>query len=204
MVSTAIFPTLPGLGWSVTRKPSLASRISTHQSGREVRAQQMQYPVREFELTYELLRSGPLYAELQAMEGFFLQQAGSFGQFLFKDSYTPDFQVRAGALGTGDGSSTQFKLARVLGGFSEPVGYVFATDLTAVYLGGAIVDASAYSVTAPNNLVFATAPGAGVAIAADFDFYFQVRFAEDSLELEEFMSTLFELKQCRLRQVLPL
>lgn len=203
MVSTTIFPALATIGWSVTRKPSLSSHVSTHQAGREIRAAQMRYPVREFTLTYELLRSAAAFAELQAIEGFFLQQAGSFGQFLWQDSYTPDYQVRGGAIGTGDGATTSFKLARAWGGFSEPVGYVFPTDLTAVYLGGGVIAASGYSLTAPNNLVFATAPGAGVAITADFDFYFQARFSTDSLELEEFMSELFELKECRLTQVLP-
>jgi uncharacterized protein (TIGR02217 family) len=203
LVSTTIFPKLTE-GWSVIRKPSLSSRISTHQAGREIRAQQMQYPVRQFTLTYEVLRSAAAYAELQAIEGFFLQQGGSFGQFLFKDRYTPDFQVTGGLIGTGDGTTTNFKLARPWGGFLEPVGYVFPADLTAVYLGGgAAINASTYSVTAPNNLVFTTAPAAGVAITADFAFYFQVRFGDDSLELEEFMSMLFELKECRLMQVLP-
>ena len=203
LVSTTIFPMLATIGWSVTRKPALSSHISTHQAGREIRAAQMRYPVREFTLTYELLRSAAAFAELQAIEGFFLQQTGSFGQFLWQDSYTPDYQVRGGPIGTGDGATTSFKLARAWGGFSEPVGYVFPTDLTAIYLGGSAVAASSYSLTAPNNLAFATAPAAGVAITADFDFYFQVRFGADSLELEEFMSELFELKECRLTQVLP-
>jgi uncharacterized protein (TIGR02217 family) len=202
VVNTAIFPQLTR-GWSVIRKPTIAGRISTHQTGREIRQAQMQYPVREFTLTYEVLRSAPAYAELQTIEGFLLSQLGTYGQFLWQDNCTPDYQVTGGAIGTGDGTTLAFTLTRNWGGFAEPVGYVFPTGLTAVYFNGVVQSASSYSVGSPNQLVFATAPAAGINITADFTFYFQVRFSTDNMELEEFMSMLFELKELKLMQILP-
>jgi len=202
LVNTAIFPQLTR-GWSVIRKPTIAGRISTHQTGREIRQAQQQYPVREFTLTYEVLRSAPAYAELQTIEGFLLSQLGTYGQFLWQDNCTPDYQVTGGSVGTGDGTTLAFTLTRNWGGFAEPVGYVFPTGLTAVYFNGVVQSASLYSVVSPNQLVFATAPAAGTNITADFSFYFQVRFSTDNMELEEFMSMLFELKELKLMQVLP-
>ena len=53
---TAIFPTLPGLGWSVTKMPRFAGRIQNAISGREVRVLDQANPIWTWTLTYSLLR----------------------------------------------------------------------------------------------------------------------------------------------------
>ena len=53
---TAIFPVLPGLGWSVTKSPRFAGRIQHAVSGREVRVLDQPYPIWTWTLTYALLR----------------------------------------------------------------------------------------------------------------------------------------------------
>ena len=53
---TAIFPALPGLGWSVTKSPRFAGRIQHAVSGREVRVLDQPYPIWTWTLTYSLLR----------------------------------------------------------------------------------------------------------------------------------------------------
>lgn len=69
----------------------------------------------------------------------------------------------------------------------------------AIYDNGAIVNPgsglSAVGLTLPNQLVFATAPTSGHAITADFDYYFVCRFDDDKLELNEFVSKLFDLQK---------
>lgn len=56
MVMTAIFPSLPGQGWSVTKSPRFATRIQRAVSGRELRALDQPYPLWTWTLTYPLLR----------------------------------------------------------------------------------------------------------------------------------------------------
>ena len=92
---TAIFPTLPGLGWSVTKTPRFAGRIQNAISGRELRVLDQVNPIWTWTLTYSLLRdkwdaraaTGPGigYDELRTLAGFFLQQQGTFRPFLFDD-----------------------------------------------------------------------------------------------------------------------
>src|SRR2546425_11323126 len=53
---TAIFPVLPGLGWSVTKSARFATRIQRTVNGRELRALDQPYPVWTWTLTHALLR----------------------------------------------------------------------------------------------------------------------------------------------------
>ena len=53
---TAIFPSLPGLGWSVSKAPKFATRTQKAISGRELRVVDQLYPVWTFTLKYEFLR----------------------------------------------------------------------------------------------------------------------------------------------------
>ena len=53
------------------------------------------------------------------------------------------------------------------------------------------------------DITFATAPGAGVTVSADFGVLWLCRFAEDALDLEEFMAMLFELQVVKLMTVRP-
>src|SRR5580658_3854223 len=132
---TAIFPTLPGLGWSVSKAPRFATRIQRAVSGRELRALDQPNPIWSWTLTYSMLRdkndtrgaSGPGvgYDELRTLMGFFLQQQGAFTPFLYDDP--TDGQVLAQTIGTGDGSTMVFQLVRSMGtalpggGFAEPI-----------------------------------------------------------------------------------
>jgi hypothetical protein len=82
---TAIFPSLPGLGWSVTKTPRFTGRIQNAISGRELRVLDQVNPIWTWTLTYSLLRDkwdaraaagpGAGYDELRTLAGFFLQAA---------------------------------------------------------------------------------------------------------------------------------
>src|SRR5438270_598964 len=92
---TAIFPSLPGLGWSVVKSPRFATRIQRAVNGRELRALDQPNPIWSWILTYPLLRdrsdarapsgAGIGYDELRTLAGFFLQQQGALQPFLFDD-----------------------------------------------------------------------------------------------------------------------
>lgn len=205
----AVFPVLPGLGWSVTKTPRFAGRIQNAVSGRELRVLDQVKPVWTWTLTYTLLRDkwdmraatgpGVGYDELRTLVGFFLQQQGTFRPFLFDDP--TDNRITDQVLGTGDGSEDMFQLVRSMGGFAEPI---TAPDVvSAIRYNGMRQDPAIYSVDSETGLVtFITPPAAGHVITADFTYRFRVRFADDSAEFENFMYQLWQLKQIKLQSVL--
>ena len=152
MTNTPVFPVLPGLGWSVHKKPTFASLIAPHVSGREARAAQYINPIWQFELGFEGLDGttsgvyGGLGAKsLQALMGLFLQCQGQYAPFVYYDP--TDYAVTAQAFGTGDGTTTTFPLKRMLGGFSEQIIAPFAPASTTLFnLPGS-------TLYAPNNLL---------------------------------------------------
>ncbi len=211
---TAIFPTLPGLGWSVSKTPRFATRVQRAVSGRELRVLDQPNPLWSWTLTYSLLRdkndtrapSGPGvgYDELRTLMGFFLQQQGAFAPFLFDDP--TDDQAAAQPIGTGDGSATIFQLVRTMGaglpggGFAEPI--AAPNTLSAVYFNGVLQSPSIYGLDPSTGLVtFTTPPPAGQLVTADFTYYFRVRFADDSADFENFLYQLWALKQVKLQSV---
>jgi uncharacterized protein (TIGR02217 family) len=198
-MSLATFPALPGQGWSVTKTPRFSTRVASHSSGREVRAGLYAHALYEFELAFDGLDSSGANAglqvqSLQTLMGFWLGCGGQFGAFLYVDP--TDNSVSGQVIATGDGSTTSFTLGRAIGGYYEPVSYV--TSISTVTVSGA---ATAYSLSAPNIVTFATAPPGGAAIAASFNYAFQCRFLDDQAEFENFMSGLWRAKGLKFRQV---
>ena len=205
MTAPPALPSLPGLAWSRHKKPGFATRVASHVSGREVRVALMNYPLYEFELTYNGLTSsssgfaGLGSSSLQSLMGFFLQLQGQFGTFLYTDP--DDTAVTGQAFATGDGATKSFTMMRSLGGFLEPVGWV--TGITNVYLNGAAQSGGSYSLATPNTLTFTSAPGSGVVVSADFSYAFNCRFLDDQMDFEEFMSNLWKLDSMKFRSVKP-
>ena len=157
MTTPPVFPSLPGQGWSVHKKPKWSTIIAPHVSGREVRFANYEYPLWEFEATFDGLGSdsisypGLVGQSLQSLMGLFLQCQGQFGTFLYTDP--TDNSVSGQIFATGDGSTTSFAFARVLGGFVEPVGWV--TSVSQVTVGG-VAQSTGWSVVTPSSLVFTT------------------------------------------------
>ena len=211
----AVFPSLPGLGWSVHKSPAFKTRIQRAVNGRELRAIDQPNPIWTFTLTYPFLRDshdtrqagglGVGYDELQTLMGFFLGQQGSFASFLFSD---PSDNSRLNEyIGTGDGTTTAFTLVRRMpagGGagssFIETMNW--PQNVSALYLNGVAQGSGwSWSLSSP-TITFTTAPGAGVSINVDFTYYFLVRFHDDSADFENFMFQLWSLKQVKLVSVL--
>jgi hypothetical protein len=151
-VSTELFPgslgspaSLPGLAFSVHKRPRFATGNHQASSGVGVRVAYMEYPIWEFELTYEFLidSATDLQSQFKTLLGFFLSRHGGFDTFLLKDA--DDYLVENGALGTADGVTTQFPFLRYMGGFPELVGQV--DDAATITLYGSIEEASAIPAT---------------------------------------------------------
>ena len=199
-MSTSIFPTLAGLGWSVTRREMWKTRTQEAISGKETRIADWSYPRHQWTLGFDFLRQGALsgasYAEFAQLAGFFDLRQGSFDSFLYADA--DDNAVTGHGLGTGDGTSTSFQLLRGFGGFVEPI--LAPNVVSAVYLGGVAQSPSSYTVngwgtSAPGTLVFTAAPASGAVITADFSFSFPCRFAADQMDFEKFMASLYAAKK---------
>jgi len=124
---------LPGLAFSVHKKPIFNTRVSEAPSGGEVRSSQSEYPRWEFTLPYEFLedRSGA-ESSLKQIMGFFLARRGRYDSWLFKDP--DDYLATRGNCGTSDGLTTVFPLRRTLGEFSEKVGQLDTANSLVVYL----------------------------------------------------------------------
>jgi len=208
MGDIGVFPSLPGLAWSVTKTPTFQTRIQRAVSGRELRALDYPYPLWEFTLVFDLLRDNPAagYDELRTLMGFFLLCQGAFGTFLFRDP--SDDQVTGQQIGVGNASATVFQLQRAMGatlpggGFLEPI--VAPNVVGAVYLDGITQSPGTYSVDPNTGLVtFRTTPGSGLIITADYSYYFRCRFIDDSYAFENFMFQLWQLKKLTFISVRP-
>jgi uncharacterized protein (TIGR02217 family) len=211
---TAIFPTLPGLGWSVRKTPRFQTRIQRAISGRELRVLDQPNPIWSWTLTYSMLRDahdtrgsggpGVGYDELRTLMGFFLQQQGALTPFLYDDA--SDDSVSGQLIGTGDGGTSVFQLVRSMGvalpggGFAEPI--TAPNTVSAIYFDGIVQTASGYSIDPATGLVtFVNPPPAGQVVTADFTYFFRVRFSDDSADFENFLYQLWSLKQVKFQSV---
>jgi uncharacterized protein (TIGR02217 family) len=200
MADIGIFPSLPGLAWSVTKTPTFQTRIQRAVSGRELRALDYPYPLWQFSLVFDLLRDNPAagYDELRTLMGFFMLCQGAYATFLFQDPN--DYQVTGQQIGIGNASTTVFQLQRTMGatlpggGFLEPI--TAPNVVSATYLDGITQNPGTYSVDPDTGLMtFNTAPGGGLIITVDYSYYFRCRFTDDSYAFENFMFQLWQLKK---------
>jgi uncharacterized protein (TIGR02217 family) len=197
---TPVFPSLPGLAWSVTKAPIFQTRIQRAVSGRELRTLDYPYPLWQFTLVFAFLRDDPNagFDELRTLMGFYLSCYGAYGTFLFQDP--TDFEVSGQYIGTGDSSTDLYQLQRSIGlelpggGFLEPITAPQTVD--AIYFDGIVQNASSYNVDPDTGIVsFLTPPQNGVVITADFSYWFRCRFVEDRSDFENFMYRLWQLKK---------
>lgn len=201
-MSTEVFPSLIGLGWPVSRQELWRTNVQENSGGKETRTGLWSYPRHLWTLTYDILRVGPSYQELQQLLGFFDNRLGRLESFLYRDE--DDNQVAAQGLGTGNGVLAAFQLVRAFGGFVEPI---FAPlNVTAVYLdavpvSGALWSVSSWGAAAPGVLTFLTPPTLGQVVTADFSFYFPARFERDDQTFQKFMAGAYSADGVSFRSI---
>ncbi len=213
-MSNALYPALvKGLTYTVLKTPEFATVVQKSPNGSTVRISRQGNPIWHFQLIYDYLydvwasqQNTQAYApvtDLQTLLGFFLSRQGMNDDFLFLD--TSDYT----ASGTGPVTLTAFlgngiwytPLQRDMGGFLEDV-----TDLVPgtlqVYAGGVLQTQGAqFTVGGPGlalpgasfrglYLVWARQP---VVATASFQFYFRVRFEEDTQDFERWMAGLWTI-----------
>ena len=193
------FPSIDTIGWSVKFSPIFSTGTAMHVSGKELRAAKYVVPLWSIELNYDVLRLASPYDELEEIVGFFEECQGEEASFYFEPpTLSPVFGQ---SIGTGDGSTTTFPFGVSIGGVSLSPANVGSSPN--IYLNG-VPQSSGYTVNTTAlspSVTFATAPASGVAVTADFDWFFLCRFDDDSEDAEEFMSQLYELQSVKLRTV---
>jgi len=205
---------LPGLAFSSKWSPSFVNMpTATTASGADIDIGLAQYPLHDFELTYEFLRHGPVpggsplaQLEFRTLMGFHLMLSGTLGRFLYRNP--DDDQVFRDLIGVGDGATTVFTLTRGFGANGyfgrEPVGQVNTDAGVNVYLGTSAtpVAPSGYAISTAtpcaNTITFGTAPGSGVPISIDMKYYYYCKLADNSNTFEKFMDRLFKLQKVAL------
>ena len=122
--------------------------------------------------------------DLEALIAFFRARQGRAHGFRFRD--WSDYRAVASPLGVGDGATRGFQLVKWYVSGPTEVARVLTRPVAGqvtVYRDGAPVAAGVTVDTATGVVTFATAPAAGVAVAADVDFDVPVRFDTDHMAL---------------------
>jgi len=199
----------------MTKVPIFSTRIQTGISGKSVRTQFYQYPLYQYDLSYEILRDDTVNNELKTLMGFYLARQGAYDSFLYVDP--SDNTIAGQTIGSGDGNTKTFQLIRTYGStnfnFTEPQLDIqppnSPTPILNVYLNG-VKQNSGWSVSYYQSgiLTFTSAPGNGVVITADFSYYKRVCFLEFQQSSQSgsanadafgnFMYNLWELKSLTL------
>ncbi len=197
----ANFPTLSATDWSSHVKPRFGARLADHVAGRVVRRPNFAFAKYDIELSFDSLRASAANSDMQDIVGFFEQMSGSSTPFWVSPPGLTESARQT--LGLADGRATDFPLVRTWGDYSEPVAGV--AGVTGVYLSGALQSAANWSLT-PGfrpSIVFLTAPAVGEIVSADFNASWLCRFADDVIDVEEFMTMLFHLRLVKLSGALP-
>jgi hypothetical protein len=150
----------------------------------------MPYPTYDFEFDLDSIQGNEAAAAsvLASFQGTFMASGGQGGWFLFTDPQDDTvaygtscmLNVTAGAANpmgqTGDGSSTQFQLGRLVGGIGIDV-IQNLNGSAAVKVNGTL---TSVSVASTGVVTFSSAPADGSTLQWAGNFYHLCRFAEDS------------------------
>jgi uncharacterized protein (TIGR02217 family) len=186
-----VFPTLPGLAWSIKR--TVERNTIKHDSigGKNIRIANWTYPKYHYEVPFNFLRSAAAYAEWQTLEGFYNSVNGPAALWAYDDPN--DDGVTDQGFGEGDGTTTAFQLVRAFGGQVGPVFLVNGTPTITV--GG--TPTTDFTISAYGVVTFTTAPGSGNVLAWTGNFYMPCQFDDDNLEVENFMFQLARVKSLK-------
>jgi uncharacterized protein (TIGR02217 family) len=170
--------------------------------------------------------AGANAADFQTLYGFFLARTGPWDRFLFIDpadhntitnatyaGLTPTYGQNV--IGTGDGATLAFQFMRTIGAGTQPIfdisgptvdgtsaglAPLVASPYVNVYVNGSAVT-SGWTMSAAGMLTFVSAPANGYSIAVDCTYFRRVCFADDNIDMENFMQNLWRCKAIKLRCV---
>ena len=169
--------------------PERRTQIVTLASGDEERNASWANSRRRYDVAYGIRRAD----DLAAVVAFFEARNGRLHGFRFKDwsdyrSGLPSTAIAAvdQTVGTGTGSQTAFQLAKRYASGAQSWTRTITKPVagTVIVALGGVVQGSGWSVDpATGTITFLTAPGAGVAVTAGFEFDVPVRFDSDTMDV---------------------
>ena len=196
-MSNEVFPILPGLSWGVTKTPVFKTRIQEASSGYEVRSMMRANPLWRFKMSYEFLNGRRIEGEsqLERLIGFFQRHRGAWGSFLYEDA--SDKAVVDHPFAVGTGTTKDFQLIRVFGGFAEALANI--NQITNIKINGVLKSLGTHYTVNDRGLVsFVTAPPNGASITWTGSYFYRARFAGDDLEFENVIAHIWANKNVEL------
>lgn len=118
-MTLSVLPSLIGVSWPVARTQKWDSAKQDDLSGKKIRSSLFSYPIYNYELKFNFLRSTASLQEYQQLKDFISTVGGATNLWAFND--VNDNSVTSQNFGTGDGSTQYFQLVRTLYSFNEPV-----------------------------------------------------------------------------------
>lgn len=187
-----VFPAsqIPGIGFPGKRSPEWKPVKQDALSGKRVRTSLFTYPIYNYELPINFLRTAAAFLEWQTLVGFINQLQGPVGLFAFDD--VTDDTVTAQGFGTGDGTTVNFQLIRSLGGFAEPVFLV--NGVPTIYVNGT---PTAATISATGVVTFGVAPAPAASLTWTGNFYWPCRFDESVIEITKDFYNIYSIKSLK-------
>lgn len=215
-----IFPVLPpfntrGLTWSVIQRPVFSTLENETASGRVYRTPLWKNPRYEFEFTWGYLKGYDVQAgnapwnDFEIWRGWFLSVGGKGMDFV----YAPEDSVQTAAGGiqalAAPDANNYTELTINRGGlFFESIQELNG-GTPQIYVSAALkTQGTDYNLLAPASVAgydgyviqWLVAPGASP-ITANYTYFYRCQVASDTVDLEEFMFQLYEMKKIVFRQV---
>lgn len=228
-MSNQFFPAFDGFGrvipFLVTQRSFQASTLVTRgQGGSEFRASLWAYPRWKWGVSLPVLTDTAQGDALRTVIAFLMDRRGQQDSFLFcppEDSLLMSDSVRCKGntltgvqIGVGDGTQKVFALVRPYGAGSypygahaEPVPWVDTRNMAPVFRVNGVVQpgvtfATTDGATGGVLATFTTAPGAGLAVTADFEMAYRVRLTSDVVDFKAWAWQLNHGAEIELEQVL--
>lgn len=196
-----IFPTLVGIAFPITVRPVFSTETAAAGSGLEVRVGQYVYPLKEWDIPVNYLNQDAAVADFQALYGLYVQMAGAFGTFLFDYDRDNSTNGVPSQIGIGDGTTTTFQLGRMMGPGLELVYDVNSLVAAPKIYLNTTLQSSGYTINSTGLITFSSAPSSGALVKADFQYYWRVKFAEDSVDFNRIVDYWHQVSTLKLRQV---
>jgi uncharacterized protein (TIGR02217 family) len=206
-MSLLIFPPpeLTNISWGNERESEFLTTRIAAQSGRSSTAAQRVFPVYRWRLSWNVLREAhPVYGNVvRELVGFYNRVKGPATLFLFKD--TEDYAIGPDqVIGVGNGVQKKFRLLRDYGGSIEAVvGAAVRSPVDTLVvkigpIGGPYSPVGGWTESQDGVITFAVAPTVGQEVAVTSEFYFLVRFDEDTMNVRNFTYRLWQGRDIRI------
>lgn len=204
-MSDSLFPTLKGLTYPISKTPTWNTVKNKTVTGLPTFIQCYTYPWYNFKLQFSYLEDTNDRADdIQSLMGFYNNVGGAGQDFLFADMKFENNSVTNQTFGSGDGTSTEFRLARSYGAFAEPVFGILINP---------VITSTLYDVTTTMRvdvdftwstqalITFTSPPAKHSILKWTGDWYYRCHFKEDTSEFVQMFYNGWSLDELNLESM---